>query len=586
MALQSLPGLGPVLPRASLAIVLLVAFSSGDSGINRDSAFWRPATGQLTDYSRVVLFAFVSFTALRILVVIISAIVLWIFSRPRRSWLRSNRRFHSRHQSRFDSFSTTSPVDTRPATPDEARPRDPADTQSPSKGWTAESELKWEWRERGRNRLQDAFELCMIRRPRQAVKGRGSSQKSPANGWQGSPSKSRGVSLLLGSVGKDRERIDDRGLQEMMFSPSPTSADPFIRIRHGVSSTSTVRFATPTPDATLAIAGDPTSQTPISSESPTTPISHPSVQARPESELLPRPSTPPKSPESDPITPIANTRHPSIISLEPRTVLGNLHSARQSASSQDLFYTPMSGTPAIERTEFVGSSLGSSSSRRDQQSRASSHSGPSTTHTPPSAYRRPVAPGPGPSTAGISSLTIHALGHTEHLPETNPDSDQENLSNPLELDIESRSNGISSPIPDQRISIDTVSGESITDDRAALLSRSSVYSDGTTNASHPSHASHPSQSTSNSHGHSATKSLRRASQILRDRSASLISGSRRASYSALKDDDGNKGKSGGVTEFGANGVRRERSTSVGLLRESVKGSVRKVKSGISGEKTH
>ncbi|KAI9635735.1 uncharacterized protein MKK02DRAFT_44435 [Dioszegia hungarica] len=427
LAIQSLPGLGPVLPRASLAVVLLVAFSSGDDGSIRDAAFWTPTTGRLTMYAHGVLLAFGSLTALRLLVVVLSAIILWAFSRPRRP-------SQSRLRSRFDSFSTSSPTDTRPTTP-VATPtrRDPADTQSPSKGWIAESDLKWEWRERGRNRLQDAFELCMIRRPR-------SGAPSPMLRRQGVEA-SRSVGWIYSRQGAMEEKEGEgEGGEEML---SPTTADPFMQIEPS-RSRSTIRFVTPPPlDRTET---DETTRP--ATLAPATPSA---VQARPESGTLPVNGTPVQpTRQSDPVTP-TTAGQDSVNSLDPRSAvgLGGLAAARQSVSSQDLFYTPMSRTPATEktrsRTELGGvhtestSTLGAKGTGDAAALGGTSSS--SLTPAPPSAYRPPPTPGPEPSTAGTSSTALHALVSTDSSPQYadgshhGSASDKENQPHPAASDI-------------------------------------------------------------------------------------------------------------------------------------------------------
>lgn len=146
---QLAPGLVPLLPRAAIAIVLLLSFSNPrrdlqtpfgatDRAQFRDDHFFRhDSPRQLTNYARGVLFAFVACVALRLAVVILSAIGLWICSSHTEKVIR----------------------------PTSSAARDPSTTTSPQKSWmSAENEFDWAWRDRTRARIQDAFELCMIRR--------------------------------------------------------------------------------------------------------------------------------------------------------------------------------------------------------------------------------------------------------------------------------------------------------------------------------------------------------------------------------------------------------------------------------------
>jgi len=142
---QLAPGLLPLLPRAAIAVVPLIAFwtkGASPPGISsniRDPHFFDPDTKQLTTYAKAVLLAFVAWVGLRLFVVWISALVLWSSSLP--------------------SFRGRSAVP-RPVN----RIRDPASTRPPDKSWqSTEHEFKWEWRDRSRARIQDAFELCMMR---------------------------------------------------------------------------------------------------------------------------------------------------------------------------------------------------------------------------------------------------------------------------------------------------------------------------------------------------------------------------------------------------------------------------------------
>lgn len=159
------PGLLPLVPRAAIAIVVLVAFSEPSADLQspygatdksnlRDIHFFQ-TDGALTAYAHGVLLAFTACVLFRLVIVLVSAAVLWSFSaRPLGGIFASKSR-------------TSSPM--TPRTPKKPRtsmaPHDPSTTMSPRKDWVAsENEFDWAWRERARSRVQDAFELCMIRR--------------------------------------------------------------------------------------------------------------------------------------------------------------------------------------------------------------------------------------------------------------------------------------------------------------------------------------------------------------------------------------------------------------------------------------
>ncbi len=147
------PGLLPLLPRAAIAIVILTAFRDAQTltnrAINRDPNFFNVDSGQLTTYAKSVLIIFVSFIAIRIVLVVLSTVGLWVSSPQPLGGL-----IGSRFRVQQD----------RPRTPRKTTLRDPAQTRSPRKsGVSEENEFRWEWRERTRSRIQDAFELCIIR---------------------------------------------------------------------------------------------------------------------------------------------------------------------------------------------------------------------------------------------------------------------------------------------------------------------------------------------------------------------------------------------------------------------------------------
>ncbi|WWC66833.1 uncharacterized protein I206_100740 [Kwoniella pini CBS 10737] len=168
--IQLIPGLLPLLPRAAIAVVALISFWSPapdvqapyggavDQTSNRDSNFFNAdAPGQLTSYAKGVLLSFTAWIALRLLIVIGSGIGLWMFSGRPLGGLIGQR------------LSRKKKVSGPPTTPRKPKsslqPRDPSTTSSPQKSWVdQENEFNWAWRERTRSRIQDAFELCMIRR--------------------------------------------------------------------------------------------------------------------------------------------------------------------------------------------------------------------------------------------------------------------------------------------------------------------------------------------------------------------------------------------------------------------------------------
>lgn len=171
--IQLLPGLIPLLPRAAIAIVALISFwkpnvdvhaSYGgqiDETADRDPNFFRSDhPGELTNYSKGVLLSFTIHIAFRLAVVIASAICLLVSSgRPLGGVI--GKRFR-----RSIAFGHGD----NPSTPRRRRrkssfqPRDPNLTRSPQKSWVdEENSWDWAWKERTRARVQDAFELCMVR---------------------------------------------------------------------------------------------------------------------------------------------------------------------------------------------------------------------------------------------------------------------------------------------------------------------------------------------------------------------------------------------------------------------------------------
>jgi len=170
--LQLLPGLIPLLPRAAIAVVLLTSYDRHTSNLQmpfgandrvrlRDKHFFRSDNpSQLTFYAKSVLYAHVIWVCLRLTAITMSGVLLWLFADHPLGKLTGNR------------FSGKSPTTPRPSS---FHPRDPSQTSSPQKSWqSAENDFQWAWRDRTRGRIQEAFELCMIRRGKANARGEGS----------------------------------------------------------------------------------------------------------------------------------------------------------------------------------------------------------------------------------------------------------------------------------------------------------------------------------------------------------------------------------------------------------------------------
>ncbi|KAK8845551.1 hypothetical protein IAR55_006266 [Kwoniella newhampshirensis] len=167
--LQLIPGLLSLIPRAAIAIVVLINFwlpeanvqapfgGAVDHTANRDPHFLKAENpGELSTYAKGVLVAFTAWVAVRLLLVIASGFGLWIFSARPLGGLVGHR------------------VSKRPPAGPPKTPRkpkysdqthDPSQTSSPQRSWDdSENQFDWAWKERTRSRIQDAFELCMIRK--------------------------------------------------------------------------------------------------------------------------------------------------------------------------------------------------------------------------------------------------------------------------------------------------------------------------------------------------------------------------------------------------------------------------------------
>lgn len=156
-----------LIPRAGLCLALLLAFSRPQAGTlalasmginNRDGTFFRRNDGTLTDYARGVLIANATWTAWRILLLLISWIGLWILSGqgcaglcgPRYRWEEEEA-----EKARSSIYSTEN---------DSNRDIDA---------------LAWAWKECTRLRIQDIYELCL-----NTPALRWGSSASPAPGWK------------------------------------------------------------------------------------------------------------------------------------------------------------------------------------------------------------------------------------------------------------------------------------------------------------------------------------------------------------------------------------------------------------------
>ncbi|KAL4072105.1 hypothetical protein J3A83DRAFT_4092951 [Scleroderma citrinum] len=146
---QNLPTVALLLPRAGLALTLLLEFSNSnpeyvsmiEAGFNgRDRTFFRASDGTLTDYARGVLIANAAWTAWRILVLITSWIGLWILSGqgcagicgPRYRWEEEE------HEKTMSVYSD---------------------------GMSEADTLPWLWRVCTRLRIQEAYDFCLTVKP-------------------------------------------------------------------------------------------------------------------------------------------------------------------------------------------------------------------------------------------------------------------------------------------------------------------------------------------------------------------------------------------------------------------------------------
>lgn len=299
---QLLPGLLPLLPRAGIAIVLLTTFSSASSSRNnRDERFFTNS-GNLTSYARGVALAFAAIVGFRLLIFLLSAITLLVSSAQiSQPWYGPK----------------TKSAPTTPTTPKRKKksslePRDPATTRSPQKTWyEAETSFGWDgWKARMRSRIQDTYELCMIR------KG-GTGLGMMVNGsylivGHATPSPRVGPGLSLGAKSPDRN--DAKGSIEELadHSEKPLTEEAVDEL-----------LGTPTTSSTLLKMSQarPANPAPSSSQSHSSPSNH------------------------DHTTPNRQALHEPVRTTSNHSGAGlYAPSSHASQSTQDVFYTPMQST--------------------------------------------------------------------------------------------------------------------------------------------------------------------------------------------------------------------------------------------------
>jgi len=156
---QLLPGTILLLPRAAIAVVLLASYGRKEEAVSassrisntrsKDLRYFRSDT-RLTSYAIGILYSFVTWIGVRLVVIIASIVLLWLFSDHPLGGLVGSR--------------VRGPASSALKVTSTYRHRDPHHTPFPQKSWrTAEQEVKWAWKDRTRSRIQDAFELCMMR---------------------------------------------------------------------------------------------------------------------------------------------------------------------------------------------------------------------------------------------------------------------------------------------------------------------------------------------------------------------------------------------------------------------------------------
>ncbi|CAE6356368.1 unnamed protein product [Rhizoctonia solani] len=137
---QSVPTLITLLPRAGISAAALFGFwnppvGGGGVGVQfRDGAFFN-TNGTLTGFSRGTLLANVALALVRLMIVMTSLVGLWVVSGQGCAGL-CGPRYRWEEEGEWDEKGPT----------------------------TERDELGWEWRTHARERVQDAYELCTVRR--------------------------------------------------------------------------------------------------------------------------------------------------------------------------------------------------------------------------------------------------------------------------------------------------------------------------------------------------------------------------------------------------------------------------------------
>lgn len=330
---QMLPGILPFLPRAGIGIVLLTTFSSPNASRgDKDERFFS-SSGGLNAYAQGVILAFVSVVAFRFLIFLIAAITLWLSS------TRPTRAFFSRPANQAQAPMT--PKKRSDGHKSSTPPRDPATTRSPQKTWyEAETSFGWDtWRSRMRARLQDAYELCMIRR---SGVGIGSMVDGSflvvGNGVMPSPSYNKAVRLGSRSV-----RDEGQGSMEELAENTEDGTAKALS-ENAVDDW----LGTPKTGSTLMKMNQKRPENPI----PPSDLSHSS------------PST------NDHATPTLNPKPVPMRTTSNLTVSGVYTTGSQAShSSHDIFYTPTQGnTPMFERTlPILGAGITAQNGLRNMQ---------------------------------------------------------------------------------------------------------------------------------------------------------------------------------------------------------------------------
>ncbi|KAF8261984.1 hypothetical protein EI94DRAFT_1809524 [Lactarius quietus] len=174
---QNLPTVVTLLPRAGLALALLISFFSPEhlpggltlpdvdqSISSRDGTFFNQSTGALSGYAKGVLIANAAWTAWRTLVLLLSWVGLWIFSGHGCAGLCGPR---SRQEE--EEFGRSASIH--------------SEKSDGAVGASGNEPLPWSWKECTLLRVQEAYDFCLtLRAPRQAqVAG----QQPPEGGFDG-----------------------------------------------------------------------------------------------------------------------------------------------------------------------------------------------------------------------------------------------------------------------------------------------------------------------------------------------------------------------------------------------------------------